>query len=247
MQDGVVGDRLHPHIGKDHTSSYDTCVHPTHFQLLLIYPNIFFRPHPLQNLHCQAILAYVFFGIYFLVIDYHVCPGSPLWWWCLVVLTAFILSVPLGIYHTATTKVEEIEDLENDKNSKDDLWWKLVSMIVFQGSLCIAGHIIMTDGYTCGHLQKTGLWTWAKISMHKLTIVTVYVLLVFIFMFYIMPYMNLDGHEGGMVSATVMKSDKRASADERDRLLDDSNNGKDKGGKSGTNSCGVSKVGDSNV
>ena len=159
----------------------------------------------------------------------------------------FVLSVPLGIYHTATTKIEEIEDLENDKNSKDDLWWKLVSMIVFQGSLCIAGHIIMTDGYTCGHLQKTGLWTWAKISMHKLTIVTVYVLLVFIFMFYIMPYMNLDGHEGGMVSATVMKSDKRASADERDRLLDDSNNGKDKGGKSGTNSCGVSKVGDSNV
>ena len=117
MQDGVVGDWLHPHIGKDHTSSFDTCVHSISFQLLLIYPNIFFHPHPLQNFHRQAVLAYIFFGVYFFVIDHYVWPGSPLWR-RLVVLTAIILSVPLGVYHTATTRVEEIEDLENNKTAK---------------------------------------------------------------------------------------------------------------------------------
>ena len=151
-------------------------------------------------------------------------------------ITSFVLSVPLGIYHTATTKIEEIEGFENDAKSRDDLWWKLVSMIVFQGGLCIAGHIIMTGGFTCDHLTKTGLWTWSQISMHKLTVVTVYVLLVFIYMFYVMPYIDLDGGEEEMVSATVLKTEdgigtrrRQPGTDERERLLlDDSNNGKSK-------------------
>ena len=99
----------------------------------------------------------------------------------------------------------------------------------------------MTGGYTCDHLHKTGLWTWSQISMHKLSIVTVYVLFVFIYMFYIMPHMDLDNYEEEEeLSPTIMNTDdgarkisaRRSRTDERERLLlDDSNNGKNKGNK----------------
>jgi hypothetical protein len=71
-------------------------------------------------MYSQALAAYIFFGVYFLVRDYHVCLSdggfpAPLWSYCLIVLLAFVFSLVAGIYHLFTAKSESLEDLEKSK------------------------------------------------------------------------------------------------------------------------------------
>jgi hypothetical protein len=135
----------------------------------------------------SAVAAYVFFGLYFLVVDYHVCLrdgfASPLWLYCLLVLVLFIASVVTGVYHSLTTTTESIDELEKDENKKGTMW-KLLCVITGQSALLLYGYIVMFSGnITCENLKHTGLWTWAEITFHKQVILALYALFVFLYIF----------------------------------------------------------------
>ena len=109
----------------------------------------------------MALFAYVFFGVYFLCIDYHVCLNdglaAPLWWYCLIVLIFFCLSVTLGAKQLITVTTEELESEVNKRANKTDMFWRLFNMIIFQALIVIWGYIVMfSKGITCDHLKKTG-------------------------------------------------------------------------------------------
>ena len=80
------------------------------------------------------------------------------------------------------------------------MFWKLLGMIISQGSLVLSGYIIMYKfDLVCSHLTHTGLWVWAEVTLHKLSIVTAYSMLVFVYLFYILPYEEQKEVEGMII------------------------------------------------
>lgn len=111
-----------------------------------------------------AVISYVFFGVYFLCIDYHVCVTvrgipSPLWFYCISVLMIFIGTIGTAIYHSATVTTEAFESIElHGVEGKKRMFWNLLHVIIAQLVLVTGGSIIMFgQDITCENLRHTGI------------------------------------------------------------------------------------------
>ena len=112
------------------------------------------------------ILAYLVFGVYFLVKDYAVCEEhSALWIYGIVNIGFLVISTPMQM---------ELAHLfgQGFKPQTKNMLSGLILLIV----LVVYGAIVLYGGFTCSEMETHGLWTWALVSFYSHVVISALVM-----------------------------------------------------------------------
>lgn len=116
-----------------------------------------------------ATIAFLVFGIIFLVEDEDVCSyRSPLWIWGVSALSISLIVSVLGPYMAPRTNPEAMAAAQAEQ-AVTALWGggSLAALPSFISltALTIAGFIVVYGGYTCSDMKSAGLYTWSLVAL----------------------------------------------------------------------------------
>lgn len=102
-------------------------------------------------------VAYIVFGIMFLVSDQSVCGDySYLWVYSIVALTFMVWGTPVQMIIGSI-----LGGIEDDLDKK-----RFIGVSVTLIGLAVYGGVIIYGGYVCSDMTSHGLWTWALITFY---------------------------------------------------------------------------------
>jgi hypothetical protein len=103
-----------------------------------------------------AIVAYMVFFIYFLVVDYSVCgSASPLWLYLVIVSSTSVFLNSCKPLFVSLVKAETETEVKNVEN--------MIAIVVLLFSTIYGGIVILSDDIVCDNMKQTGLWIVANI------------------------------------------------------------------------------------
>jgi H+/Cl- antiporter ClcA len=126
-----------------------------------------------------AAIAYIVFGIIFLIKDKHVCEDhSPLWTWCVV--TIVLGAVSGWLAQNSQRKENPTEENQHQiEEAKGQKMFSALTSFTFSLTISVYGSVVFFGGYVCSNMKHTGLWTWAIIAYSGTLFTTFLYLLVF--------------------------------------------------------------------
>lgn len=135
-------------------------------------------------LFSAACIAYLVFGIVFLVKDVDVCSThSPLWVFSICAITlnfAFSLISPMI---SPTPDADVVARATLDKNivvTTGAASLKFIPVFFLELALVIAGFTILFGGYTCSDMESTGLYVWSLVALATYLLIVVVFAIVYI-------------------------------------------------------------------
>ena len=112
------------------------------------------------------LMVFDIMGIYYLTIDNHVCPTSPLWIWSIVTLVFQMFFFYLIALCAMINYSFEYYKL-----------YMTIGGTAINATLSTIGGIILystSPSYTCTHLKVTGLYVWSNLAFSLVSAATVY-------------------------------------------------------------------------